>query len=167
MEFRRVTWSLLKEALPAEHVVCVWSGGRSEAEASEVAVQRSVEALSVVQALVKQGSPARLWWVTSGAVSLGGEKPVTLETSPLWGLGRTVMQEHSGAELQAGGCGGRARVPGVGASRAPRRRRRRAGGVARGSSSRGEAREGACAGGRQARASDERERARSREASVR
>ena len=36
----------------------------------------------------------RLWWVTSGAVSLGGDKSVTLETSPLWGLGRTVMQEH-------------------------------------------------------------------------
>ena len=74
--------------------MCVWSGGRSEAAAGEVAVQRSVEGLSVVQELVKQGRPARLCWVTSGAVSLGGERSVTPETAALWGLGRTVMQEH-------------------------------------------------------------------------
>ena len=93
-ECRRVTGSLIEQALPAEHVVCVWSGGGREADASEAALQRSSEGLSVVQTLVKRGGSTRVWWVTSGAVSLSDESSVTLETSPLWGLGRTVMQEH-------------------------------------------------------------------------
>jgi acyl transferase domain-containing protein/acyl carrier protein len=56
-------------------------------------------AVPVVQALAKAGptKPARLWLVTRGAVAPTGptaESPLALSQSTLWGLGRSLQQEH-------------------------------------------------------------------------
>src|SRR5262249_13770357 len=53
----------------------------------------SVEGLAVVQVLAKQAQGPRLWWVTRGAMPAIGAAPSPSHAS-LWGLGRTVMQEH-------------------------------------------------------------------------
>jgi NADP-dependent 3-hydroxy acid dehydrogenase YdfG/acyl carrier protein len=92
----RVDVSRLQEALPAEHVVCVWSGtqeGATEDAAGE-ALRVASEGLAVVQALVKQERAPRLWWVTRSAVAVTPGQPVREALGALWGLGRTVRREH-------------------------------------------------------------------------
>src|SRR5262249_22295101 len=59
-----------------------------------VALQRATEGLAVVQRLIQEPKAPRLWWVTTGAVAATPEETPELATSALWGLGRTVMQEH-------------------------------------------------------------------------
>jgi acyl transferase domain-containing protein/NADPH:quinone reductase-like Zn-dependent oxidoreductase/NADP-dependent 3-hydroxy acid dehydrogenase YdfG/acyl carrier protein/surfactin synthase thioesterase subunit len=74
-----------------EHVVCLWSGG----EAGELAVRRAQEGLGVVRAVIgRAGAAPRLWWVTRGAVGVEGAEAVQAAGASLWGLGRSVMQEH-------------------------------------------------------------------------
>jgi hypothetical protein len=79
--------------LPAEHVVCLWRRveDRSDAEAAQ---RLASEGLSIVQLLAQQEQAARLWWVTRGAVAVTAEEPAEVGQASLWGLGRTVMQEH-------------------------------------------------------------------------
>ncbi len=79
----------LASAAPVDHVLCVWAEG---ADAS-AALAMSVAGLSVSQALVSTKSSARLWWVTRGSMSVSGE-PLSPSASSVWGLGRTLMQEH-------------------------------------------------------------------------
>ncbi len=56
----------------------------------------------IVQAVTAANWPSalRLWLVTSGCMSVGkGESLPSVESAPLWGMGRTVAQEHP--ELRA------------------------------------------------------------------
>jgi thioester reductase-like protein len=76
--------------LEADHLVCAW-GAAGDAEA---ALQMAQYALSVVHALARQAAPPRLWWLTHNAVAVSAGDPVALPASTLWGLARTVMQEH-------------------------------------------------------------------------
>ncbi|AXO35336.1 malonyl CoA-acyl carrier protein transacylase [Micromonospora sp. B006] len=53
-----------------------------------------VEALAVAQALAVTEVEGRLWWLTSGAVSVDDSEPLTdLDGSAVWGLGRVVGLE--------------------------------------------------------------------------
>ncbi|HVH47490.1 MAG TPA: beta-ketoacyl synthase N-terminal-like domain-containing protein, partial [Labilithrix sp.] len=103
----RAPWSgksaweaLLAEAIASgdaiESVVCFWRG-RSGAP-DQVGEATAVAGLEVVQSLVRTGErmehPPRLWWVTEGSQCVRRGERSELATSPIWGLGRTVMQEH-------------------------------------------------------------------------
>ncbi|WP_315732751.1 MULTISPECIES: type I polyketide synthase [unclassified Bradyrhizobium] len=89
----RVDIAGLAAALPADHVVCLWRGVPVEAAAAQVQRLAS-EGLSVVQLVTKQARAPRLWWVTRGAIATVGEEAAEVSQASLWGLGRTVMQEH-------------------------------------------------------------------------
>ncbi|MGW1060498.1 type I polyketide synthase, partial [Micromonospora rubida] len=67
------------------------------------------EALTVVQALTDAGVDGRLWWLTSGAVSVDGSDATALDAtaSSIWGLGRVVALEEPGR------WGGLVDVPGA------------------------------------------------------
>ena len=91
----------------------------------------------------------RLWWVTTGAVAVdarraggGGAR------RPVWGLGRTVMQEQPGARLHAGRSRAGRRVDSRRWCASCRRARGEPGGVARGPPARGAAGAGRRDGGR-------------------
>jgi NAD(P)-dependent dehydrogenase (short-subunit alcohol dehydrogenase family) len=106
----RVEASRLEEALPAEHVVCVWGGTKEKGDAAAEALRVASEGLAVVQGLAKQERAPRLWWVTRGAVAVTTEQPVDEALGSLWGLGRTVMQEHPElgcrlVDVESGGVG--------------------------------------------------------------
>jgi acyl transferase domain-containing protein/surfactin synthase thioesterase subunit/acyl carrier protein len=89
----RVDMVGLPAVLPAQHVVCLWHRAEDEADVA-AATRMSSEGLSVVQLLAKQEQTARLWWVTRGAVAVTATEPADVGQASLWGLGRTVMQEH-------------------------------------------------------------------------
>ena len=89
----RVDLAGLTAVLPAEHVVCLWCRTEEEADAA-AAARMSSEGLAVAQLLAKQEQSARLWWVTRGAVAATAREPADVGQAALWGLGRTVMQEH-------------------------------------------------------------------------
>ncbi|HVR07471.1 MAG TPA: SDR family NAD(P)-dependent oxidoreductase, partial [Thermoanaerobaculia bacterium] len=89
----RVTAAALPAALPAEHVVCLWRGVE-EGGSAEGAHRLSAEGLSLVQLVAEQERSPRLWWATRGAVSVTAEESAEVAQASLWGLGRTVMQEH-------------------------------------------------------------------------
>ncbi len=76
----------------ATNVVCLWETDTDESP--PVGAQRVAnEALTVLRALLGRAA-TRLWWVTTAAVAVKENEPLRLETSTIWGLGRTVMQEH-------------------------------------------------------------------------
>ena len=83
----------LPAALPAEHVVCLWHGpvrarcGGGGAAAVERGAFDGAVAGPAEQA-------PRLWWVTRGAVAVTAGEAAEVAQASLWGLGRTVMQEH-------------------------------------------------------------------------
>jgi acyl transferase domain-containing protein/acyl carrier protein len=83
----------LEQELPAERVVCVW-GIRGDEGTAKAALRVANEALEIAQTLARQSHASRLWWVTTGAVAVSPEEGVAVELSPVWGLGRTVRQEH-------------------------------------------------------------------------
>ena len=83
----------LRAALPAEHVVCLWRRLGDE-PGVEAACRLAGEGLEIVQVLAQQQQAARLWWVTHGAVAVTAQEPANVAQASLWGLGRTVMQEH-------------------------------------------------------------------------
>ena len=90
----RVDIAGLAAALPAEHVVCLWGRPDDEATAAEAAYRMASDGLGMVQLVAKQERAPRLWWVTRGAVAVTAEEPAEVAQASLWGLGRTVMQEH-------------------------------------------------------------------------
>jgi acyl transferase domain-containing protein/acyl carrier protein len=79
----------LGEVLSVDHVVCAWGEGAS----GSTAVEMAQAGLLVAQGLVSSKSAARLWWVTRGSMSVTGES-LSPSASSVWGLGRTLMQEH-------------------------------------------------------------------------
>jgi acyl transferase domain-containing protein/esterase/lipase len=81
----------LVQANPLAGVICLWEARPGE-EVPEVAQRVALEGLSVVRTL-RECAPARLWWVTMGAVSVEPDDAAAVATAPIWGLGRTVMQE--------------------------------------------------------------------------
>jgi acyl transferase domain-containing protein/pimeloyl-ACP methyl ester carboxylesterase/acyl carrier protein len=73
-------------------VICLWEA-RSEEGAAEAAIRVATEGLQVVLALEGRTS-GRLLWVTTSAVPVRPGDAVAAATAPMWGLGRTVMQER-------------------------------------------------------------------------
>jgi acyl carrier protein len=91
----RVDVGQLEGVLPADHVVCVWGRTTETEDRAAKALSVAADGLSVVQSLVRQDNPPRLWWVTSGVVPIASTaKAVDVACASLWGLGRTVMEEH-------------------------------------------------------------------------
>jgi NADPH:quinone reductase-like Zn-dependent oxidoreductase/acyl carrier protein len=83
----------LASAMPADHVVSLWSRG-TEQEDAAAAHRLASAGLSMVQLLAQQERTPRLWWVTRGAMSVTAAEGAEVAQASLWGLGRTVMQEH-------------------------------------------------------------------------
>jgi acyl transferase domain-containing protein len=90
---RLVERGRVEDALPADHVVCVWTA-RSNRPMTEEAMLVSSDALLVVQRLSKESQPPRLWWVTAQGVAATPHDRVEPALAAVWGLGRTMMQEH-------------------------------------------------------------------------
>ena len=92
----RTSPSGLAAALDAEAgpagVICAWDVDDGE-HVPAAALRVASEGLAVVQALAGRAGH-RLWWVTRGAVAVTPGEPVAVTAAPLWGLGRTVMQEY-------------------------------------------------------------------------
>ncbi|MDD9970059.1 MAG: beta-ketoacyl synthase N-terminal-like domain-containing protein, partial [Myxococcales bacterium] len=91
-----VTWSESDGVPAADNVVCLWPGGGEEP--SDVAVQVAARGLGLVQTLAVRPQPPRLYWVTCEGVAVSPGDSAAEAAGALWGLGRTVMQEHP--ELQ-------------------------------------------------------------------
>ncbi|MNX06876.1 Phthiocerol/phenolphthiocerol synthesis polyketide synthase type I PpsA [compost metagenome] len=51
-------------------------------------------ALRLAQELIRRPEPPRLWLVTSGVHPAGGLIPLSAAQAPLWGLGRSLANEH-------------------------------------------------------------------------
>lgn len=80
----------LAEATTADHVVCLWTRGADNADPIPVAVR----GLRCVQVVVETERTPRLWWLTERAIAVTPGDVVAPELASIWGLGRTVMQEH-------------------------------------------------------------------------
>ncbi len=74
----------------ADHVVCAW-GAAGDCDAALLAAERG---LALIHALTRHGNKPRLWWLTRGALAVKPTEPVAVAGSSVWGLGRTLMQEH-------------------------------------------------------------------------
>ncbi|WAS96619.1 type I polyketide synthase [Nannocystis punicea] len=61
-------------------------------DGAEAALRTATEALAIAQASI--GRAGRLCWVTRGAVAVADGEAVAVAAAPVWGLGRTLMQEH-------------------------------------------------------------------------
>lgn len=65
------------------------------AEALEQGTARSCQSfLQLVQQLVKQALPCRLWGVTQNAVGID-KAPMAIAQTPIWGLGKVIALEHA------------------------------------------------------------------------
>jgi myxalamid-type polyketide synthase MxaD len=71
-------------------VVCVWDAGPTGDEA----IGQVMQGLAVVAASEGRAQPARLWWVTEAATDVTRTDAINPSAVAMWGLGRTVMQEH-------------------------------------------------------------------------
>jgi short-subunit dehydrogenase/acyl carrier protein len=80
------------DEVSAAGVVCLWDA-RPDETAPAAAQRLATEGISVVQALQSRG-PVRMWWVTTGAVPVASGEAPAVAMASMWGLGRTVMQEH-------------------------------------------------------------------------
>ncbi|MBT8227818.1 MAG: type I polyketide synthase [Dactylosporangium sp.] len=81
--------------------LCGGEAAQAPAEPQFHAQQHAcLSAVLVVQALARArpGKPGRLWLVTRGAVQVGetGQPPLAVSQATLWGLGRSLQQEHPG-----------------------------------------------------------------------
>ncbi|MCU0680761.1 MAG: type I polyketide synthase [Polyangiaceae bacterium] len=67
--------------------------GRADDERAAASEHACAELLYVVQALASLADTPKLWVVTRGAQAVGSG-PIAVAEAALWGLGRTVAQEH-------------------------------------------------------------------------
>src|SRR6202043_2751031 len=86
---------------PCRGVIHLWNldaPGPEELTSESLDAAQEPGCLSIVhlvQAWNGFGMPPRLWLVTRGAQVIGSETgTVALAQSPVWGLGRVVMNEH-------------------------------------------------------------------------
>ncbi|MBQ1076855.1 polyketide synthase, partial [Micromonospora sp. C31] len=89
---------LLREAMGPDdrdaHVVSLLSLTESRQPSTVPAAAEVTTALVVAQALTDVGGTGRLWWLTRGAVSVGGSDELTdVAGAAVWGLGRVVGLE--------------------------------------------------------------------------
>ncbi|MGC4767339.1 beta-ketoacyl synthase N-terminal-like domain-containing protein, partial [Micromonospora sp. DT46] len=89
---------LLREAMGSDdrdaHVVSLLSLAEPREESPVPAAAEVSTALAVVQALTDVGGSGRLWWLTRGAVSVGGSDELAdVAGAAVWGLGRVVGLE--------------------------------------------------------------------------
>src|SRR5262249_29863117 len=83
----------LAGALPADHVVCLWDDDVTTPPPT-AALDLATKGLEVAQLLAAQTRAPRVWWMTRGAQAVEpGERP-WIAGSCLWGLGRTLREEH-------------------------------------------------------------------------
>lgn len=82
--------SSLQVGFSAANVVCFWDRDGSVDTALAVAI----EALEIAQLILASGARPRLWWVTRGAISVLAHEVSQPGLAAIWGLGRTLMQEH-------------------------------------------------------------------------
>jgi len=96
----------ISETVPTA-IVYLWALDQTSAGDYDAEMLMGAQALGsqyipgVVQAIsaANWDNPPRLWLVTAGAMTVGGERvPPRIESSPMWGLGSTVAREH--AELR-------------------------------------------------------------------
>jgi acyl transferase domain-containing protein/acyl carrier protein len=99
---------LLQAALTPDQPICrgivhLWNLDAPPTDATsaaELEASQTLGCLSVIQLiqeLVRAGAstPARLWLITRGAQPAGdGAAPLAVAQTPIWGLGRTIAQEH-------------------------------------------------------------------------
>ena len=106
-EFSRLLQESLKHQPPLQGVIHLWSLGETTASSiSPQELQKTQElgcgsVLHLVQALLKDRDLKNLplWLITQGSQPVGNEcLPIQFQQAPLWGLGRTIAQEHR--ELQ-------------------------------------------------------------------
>ena len=90
-------WGRAREALPADHVVCIVD--RVAGDPPAAALEVATAGLDVVQLLATQTPPPRVWWITRGAASVERDELPQIAAASLWGLARTAMHEHP--ELRA------------------------------------------------------------------
>ena len=96
-QFLHLLESSLEQQPPLQGIVHLWSldSGVEELQKSQELTCGSV--LHLVQALVKNQdieNPS-LWLVTQGSQSVGNDSlPIEFQQTPLWGLGRVIVQEH-------------------------------------------------------------------------
>jgi epothilone polyketide synthase D len=74
----------------AEQVLCLWEPA-SDAASAQLLAERGLAVLQLVSARAR---PARLWWVTRGAVAVAPNDLVLPAPATLWGLGRSALQER-------------------------------------------------------------------------
>ncbi|MEH0975330.1 polyketide synthase, partial [Micromonospora sp. CPCC 205546] len=89
---------LLREAMGSDdrdaNLVSLLSLTDSREPSTVPAAAEVSTALAVVQALTDVGGAGRLWWLTSGAVSVGGSDVLAdVAGAAVWGLGRVVGLE--------------------------------------------------------------------------
>ncbi|MGW4367102.1 beta-ketoacyl synthase N-terminal-like domain-containing protein [Nocardia takedensis] len=86
--------ALLAESGPLRGVIHLPASAEVSAASFDTAVTVSCAAtLGAAATLAANGSDAKLWLLTRGAVE-AGSTPIALEHSPVWGLGRVIGLEH-------------------------------------------------------------------------
>jgi acyl transferase domain-containing protein/surfactin synthase thioesterase subunit/acyl carrier protein len=86
----------LSELGPADHVVCLFdpSDNGSDTDSARAAIRTSIDLLPVVQNVARRSRAPRLWLITRRAVAVTSDEDMYLAQATVWGLGRTVLQEH-------------------------------------------------------------------------
>jgi len=77
-------------------------GNLTAASLEQMANEDCAQVLQTVQALMARdwASPPRLWLVSNGTQTIGNIRELSLEQTPLWGLGRVIVSEHANLETR-------------------------------------------------------------------
>lgn len=75
----------------AERIICVWDG---KGIGSEDAIAAAHAGLMIARAAAGQRPAPKLWWLTRAAVATRSGEDVSPASTTVWGLGRTLIQEH-------------------------------------------------------------------------
>nr|VFJ45201.1 MAG: thioester reductase domain-containing protein [Candidatus Kentron sp. DK] len=93
--------ALSPDAPPLSGIVHLWAldapntGELTDETLSEAQHLVCGSVLHLLQAAIGQNQSAKLWLVTRNAVSVGeGQPPLAVAQATLWGLGKTIVQEH-------------------------------------------------------------------------
>ena len=88
-------------------LVYLWGTSQPDGELTTTSLEQTAnencaQVLYTVQALMTRdwASPPRLWLVSNGTQAVGNLRELSLEQTPLWGLGRVVVSEHANLETR-------------------------------------------------------------------
>jgi len=95
LEYSELLQELTRRGIALDSVIHLWSLDVGE-EASEAEALGWQSALLLTQSLARSEAspPARLWLATRGAQRISESDDVSPFRAPLWGLARTIVQEH-------------------------------------------------------------------------